>query len=105
MTLMQMLEQAGYPRGQMYTHESDLYVSQTALTNRVIDEWCKIKNFSRDALVSTFTDQITGARMYDIAFANDAYWCGRLSDEGFPNPDLVVEDVIDAYDKLFSQIT
>ena len=46
MTLMQMLEQAGYPRGQMYTHESDLYVSQTALTNRVIDEWCKIKNFS-----------------------------------------------------------
>ena len=85
MTLMQMLEQAGYPRDQMYTHESDLYVSQTALTNRVIDEWCKIKNFSRDALVSTFTDQITGARMYDIAFANDAYWCDcRTRDSRIP---------------------
>ena len=46
MTLMEKLEAAGYPREEMYHHESDLYVFLTPLTKRVIDEWFK-EQFNR----------------------------------------------------------
>lgn len=68
MTLMEKLEAAGYPRKEMYHHESDLYVFLTPLTKRVIDEWFKEKGLTRSLFVSTFKDQITGKPMYDIAF-------------------------------------
>lgn len=68
MTLMEKLEAAGYPRKEMYHHESDLYVFLTPLTKRVIDEWFKEKGLTRSLFVSTFRDQITSKPMYDIAF-------------------------------------
>ena len=68
MTLMEKLEAAGYPRKEMYHHESDLYVFLTPLTKRVIDEWFKEEGLTRSLFVSTFRDQITGKSMYDVAF-------------------------------------
>ena len=68
MTLMEKLEAAGYPRDEMYHHESDLYVFLTPLTKRVIDEWFKEEGLTRSLFVSVFRDQITGKPMYDIAF-------------------------------------
>lgn len=68
MTLMEKLEVAGYPREEMYHHESDLYVFLTPLTKRVIDEWFKENGLTRSLFVSTFRDQITGKPMYDVAF-------------------------------------
>ena len=40
-SLMQMLLDAGYPREEMYHHESDLYVYVTPLTTKVIEDWCE----------------------------------------------------------------
>lgn len=68
MTLMEKLEAAGYPREEMYHHESDLYVYVNQLTNLVIDEWFKEEGLNRNLFVSAFRDQITGKSMYDIAF-------------------------------------
>ena len=68
MTLMEKLEAAGYPRKEMYHHESDLYVFLTPLTKRVIDEWFKEEGLTRSLFVSTFRDQSTGESMYDVAF-------------------------------------
>lgn len=68
MTLLEKLEAAGYPREEMYHHESDLYVYVNQLTNLVIDEWFKEEELTRSLFVSTFRDQITGKPMYDIAF-------------------------------------
>lgn len=68
MTLMEKFEAAGYPRKEMYHHESDLYVFLTPLTKRVIDEWFKEEGLTRSLFVSTFRDQITGESMYDVAF-------------------------------------
>lgn len=70
--LMQMLLEAGYPRDQMFHHYSDLYVFATPLTWRVISEWRKDNGFHIDLfdsfLFNSFIDNITGRRMYDIAF-------------------------------------
>ena len=68
MTLMEKLEAAGYPRKEMYHHESDLYVFLTPLTKRVIDEWFKEEGLTRSLFVSTFRDQITGESMYEVDF-------------------------------------
>ncbi len=37
MTLMERLLAAGYPREQMFSHESDLYVFVTPLTKKVVE--------------------------------------------------------------------
>ena len=70
--LMQMLIEAGYPKEQMFYHYSDLYVFATPLTWRVISKWMDNNGFHYDLLNSflfdTFIDNITGRRMYDIAF-------------------------------------
>lgn len=68
MTLIEKLIEAGYPREQMYNHYSDLYIFATPLTKRVINEWFAEQKLHRELFVSTFTDQITGKLMYDIAF-------------------------------------
>ena len=69
---MQRLIDAGYPRDQMDHHYSDLYVYVTPLTCRVIEEWLADNGWSRQVnnsfLISTFVDQITGRKMFDIAF-------------------------------------
>lgn len=73
-TLMEALEEAGYPREQMFNHYSDLYVFVTPLTNRVIDEWLKENGWHREPFITTFRDQITGRQMYDVAFQYTPYW-------------------------------
>ena len=74
---MQMLLEAGYPREQMFHHESDLYVFATRTTSEVIDKWCKANELKRRLFCSTFKDQITGRLMYDIAFQYEPWWKER----------------------------
>jgi hypothetical protein len=73
-TLMEALEDAGYPREQMFNHCSDLYVFITPLTKRVVDKWFKDEGLKKSLFVNTFRDQITGKGMYDIAFQYTPYW-------------------------------
>lgn len=78
--LMKMLEQGGYPRDQMFHHHSDLYVFVTPLTTKILEEWCEANGWDKNLvkqksfLFGTFTDQITGKLMYDIAFQYTDYW-------------------------------
>lgn len=73
-TLMEALEEAGYLRDQMFNHCSDLYVFATPLTKRVVDKWFKDEGLNKSLFVKTFSDQITGRPMYDIAFQYTPYW-------------------------------
>lgn len=68
MTLLERLLDAGYPKDQIFHHCSDLYVFVTPLTKSIIDKWCKENGFRKELHVSTFSDQITGRSMYDVAF-------------------------------------
>ena len=43
----------------------------------VIDQWCEVNGYRREAFVSQFRDQITGRMMYDILFAYDPWWTER----------------------------
>ena len=71
-TLMQRLLDAGYPKDQIFHHESDLYVFVTPLTTDVLNKWLEDngwRNLKNDPfLVGKFKDNITGRQMYDIAF-------------------------------------
>ena len=73
-SLYEMLIDAGYPESKIYSHESDLYVYITPVTDVVVEKWCK-KNGS--SCVSVFRDQITGKLMYDCAFQYLPYWKRR----------------------------
>lgn len=74
-TLMQRLLDAGYPAEEMYHHESDLYVYATNKTWDVIRKWLKDNGWPLSSpLLSTFEDNITGRRMYDVAFQYTPYW-------------------------------
>lgn len=66
--LMLRLLEAGYPRTEMYHHESDLYVYVTPVTSAVIRDWCREHGYSRTWHCPIFQDQITGKPMYDCAF-------------------------------------
>lgn len=74
MGLIEALEEAGYPREQMFTNCSDLYVFITPITKRVVDKWFKDEGLEKSLFVSTFRDQITGKEMYDIAFQYTPFW-------------------------------
>ena len=85
-SLMQMLIEAGYPKEEMYNHESDLYIYATPLTTRVLKEWCEANGWSKDLVrassivFSTFKDNLTGRKMYDVAFQYLPWWdekCGN----------------------------
>lgn len=71
---MEALEEAGYLRDQMFNQCSDLYVFATPLTKRVVDKWFKDERLNKSLFVKTFSDQITGRPMYDIAFQYTPYW-------------------------------
>lgn len=73
-TLMEALEKAGYPREQIFNHCSDLYVFITPITRRVVDKWFKDERLNKSLFVKTFSDQITGRPMFDIAFQYTPYW-------------------------------
>ena len=71
-SLMERLLEAGYPPEDIDHHYSDLYVYVTPLTTKIITEWADENGYDsnlRDGVfVQTFKDQITGRKMYDIAF-------------------------------------
>ena len=71
-SLMERLLEEGYPPEDIYHHDYDLYVYVTPLTTKVITEWADENGYNsnlRDGVfVQTFRDQITGRKMYDIAF-------------------------------------
>ncbi len=67
-TLKQMLLEAGYPKSEMFHHDSDLYVYVSPLTTEVIDKWCNERDYRKDWHCPKFKDQITGRPMYDCAF-------------------------------------
>lgn len=71
-SLMERLLEAGYPPEDIHHYYSDLYVYVNTLTTRIITEWAHENGYDsnlRDGVfVQTFKDQITGRKMYDIAF-------------------------------------
>ena len=84
MTLIEMLIEAGYPQEQIYHHDSNLYIFVTPLTTKVLNEWCESNGWDKRLLKDTFlcskfTDNITGEKMYDIAFQYTPYWEERLN--------------------------
>jgi len=82
MTLMERLLEAGYPRDQMFNHESDLYVFVTPITRGVIEKWCKENGYSRHWHCPMFTDQITGRAMFDCVFQYTPWWEERSRANG-----------------------
>lgn len=71
-SLMERLLESGYPPEDIDHYYYDLYVYVTPLTTKVIKEWADENgydsNFRDGVFVKTFKDQITGRKMYDIAF-------------------------------------
>lgn len=71
-SLMERLIEAGYPPEDIDHYYYDLYVYITPLTTRIVTEWANENGYDnnlRDGwFVQTFRDQITGRKMYDIAF-------------------------------------
>ena len=71
-SLMERLLEEGYPPEDIDHYYYDLYVYVTPLTTKVIKEWADENGYDsnlRDGVfVQTFKDQITGRKMYDIAF-------------------------------------
>lgn len=85
-TLLEMLIEAGYPKEDVFHHESDLYVYVSNLTTRVIEEWCEAQGYDiklvkeESFLFGKFRDQITGRMMYDIAFQYTPFWEERKNE-------------------------
>lgn len=70
-TLMERLLEAGYLPEDIDHHDYDLYVYITPLTTRVLKAWMKDNSYTDNLngfLIQKFRDQITGRKMYDIAF-------------------------------------
>ena len=68
---MERLLEAGYPPEDIDHRYSDLYVYVTPLTTRVLKSWMKDNNYTDNlygSFIRKFRDQITGRKMYDIAF-------------------------------------
>ena len=71
-----------YPEKDIYHHESDLYVYATPLTWKVIERWFAQAGLSTYRFVTSFKDQITGRRMYDVTFQYTPYWQSKAKREG-----------------------
>jgi len=78
-SLMEWLLEAGYPRDQMFNHESDLYVFKTSLTTKVVVDWCEENNFNQHRLCPVFKDQVTGKLMYNCVFQYNPWREEKLS--------------------------
>lgn len=79
MTLMERLLAAGYPRNQIFHHESDLYVFVTPTTTKIIEQWCSENGYIRTWNCPTFFDTMSGRLMFDCAFQYDDYWNEKLN--------------------------
>lgn len=49
--LQKRLIEAGYPKEEMFHHETDLYIYATPLTKKVVDKWCKKKALIENGIV------------------------------------------------------
>lgn len=84
-SLMQMLIEAGYPEKDIYHHESDLYVYVTPLTTQVLEEWCRVNGWNvqlvkePSCIFGIFKDNITGRKMYDIAYQYEPWWTSKIN--------------------------
>ena len=70
-SLMERLLEAGYPPEDIDHHDYDLYVYVTPLATKIIKAWLEYNDYADNLngfLIQTFKDQITGRKMYDIAF-------------------------------------
>ena len=82
-TLMETLVDAGYPADKFDHHESDLYVYTEInglFTREIIGKWFFDRGYAPSLFVDAFTDQITGRRMWDVAFQYTPWWaehCGK----------------------------
>ena len=70
-TLMQQLIEAGYPREEMFNHESDLYVFVTSTSKPIVEAFYKELGYDRSWHAPIFHDLITKKPMYDCAFQYD----------------------------------
>lgn len=73
-SLMNRLLKNGAKPEEMDHHGSDLYVPVTPATTAVIDAWFRANGFQKDLFVNEFTDNVTGGKMYDVAFQYDPFW-------------------------------
>lgn len=69
----QLIEAGMDPKKDFSAHESDLYVRRTPVSEAVI------KNYEFRRIVRTFRARDDRGWWYDIPFANDAWWEGRLN--------------------------
>lgn len=76
MTLYNMLVNAGLSED-IFNHESDLYICVSPASTKIIYEWLKENGYFEKSFLSTFTDQITGKKMYDIPFQYDPWWSDK----------------------------
>ena len=80
---METLVDAGYPADQFGHHESVLYVYAEVdglFTREIIGKWFFDRGYVPSLFVDAFTDQITGRRMWDVAFQYTPWWaehCGK----------------------------
>ena len=73
-TLMQELLDAGYPKDDMFSYESDLYIYVTPLTSRIVEDYYRSRDMNRKHHAPIFTSEVDGRQMYDCYFQYDDYW-------------------------------
>lgn len=78
-SLYEALLSSGYPKEDIFNHESDMYVYVTPLTTRLVEEFWPDDGM-RELFVKKFKDNVTGSHMYDVAFAYDPYWKDKKSE-------------------------
>ncbi len=56
------------PQEDINYHESDLYLASSHVADRLIEKLDKSTNGIKSGMITTFTDQITGRKSYDLPF-------------------------------------
>ena len=73
-TFMQHLIEGGYPTDEIDHHKMDLYIADTPLTTRIIQDWCDEWGYHPSLFAEKFIDQATGKAMYEMAFCYEKDW-------------------------------
>jgi hypothetical protein len=71
---MTLYEEIKATDGYIASHESDLYIEINAINREILKRYPL-----QDANKTTFVNQVTGKPCWDIPFAYDPWWAGRLS--------------------------
>lgn len=72
MTIKKELLKLGIQENEIDSHCSDLYVKKNEISEKFINEYEYKQN------VTTFTDNIEGKIWYEIPFANEEYFEGKI---------------------------